>query len=300
MFSFSLNQTGIRFDNRKIDTKTTQGIPSFNNTYNGITFSGGMVYKKDKTKFRANISSGFRAPNTSELLSDGVHEGTNRYEKGNVNLTNENATQIDFSFDYKSEHFQFSINPFYNSIKNYIFLSPTNAVINDNPVFEYLQKDAYLYGGEVGIHYHPHKIHWLHIESNTSTVIAQDGDKDPLPLIPQTKLNTTLSAEFSKNKKVGVTNIYLQHIYKFKQNRIGDFETNTSDYNLINIGLNIEIKTKDNPIEISTGIKNAFNTKYIDHLSRFKKLNIPNPGINFYIGLKVILNRNLKNNEKTG
>ncbi len=141
-------QGGIRVDNRLIDTKRMEiddsSFPAFNNSYNGITFSSGAVYKIKKTKFRVNISSGFRAPNTSELLSDGVHEGTNRYEKGNTILTNENATQIDFSFDYLDEHFSFSINPFYNYIKNYIFLSPTEMIIDNNPVFEYLQiQDCY-------------------------------------------------------------------------------------------------------------------------------------------------------------
>jgi len=288
-------QTGLRFDNRNIDTRTTQNIASFSNSYNGITFSGGLVYKKGKSKYRANISSGFRSPNTSELLSDGVHEGTNRYEMGNRNLTNENATQIDFSIDYKDEHFQFSINPFYNYIKDYIFLSPTNNDLNGSPVFEYLQKDARLFGGEIGIHYHPHKIHWLHFESNTSTVFAEDKSKKTLPLIPQSKLNSTVSAEFSQKGRFNLSNIYFQHVYKFRQNRIGDFETTTGAYNLINLGLNMTVKTKNTPVEILVGIKNVFNTKYIDHLSRFKKLNIPNQGRNFHIGLKVILNKNINN-----
>lgn len=291
-------QGGIRADYRQIDTKQMEtddsSFPSFDNSYNGITFSSGAVYTLKKTKFRTNISSGFRAPNTSELLSDGVHEGTNRYEKGNTNLNNENAIQIDFSFDYQDEHFSFSVNPFYNAIQNYIFLSPTETVIDNSPVFEYLQTNTFLYGGELGFHYHPHKIHWLHLESNLSTVIAEDENKNALPLIPQTKINSTISAEISNKGKVHLKTVFVQHIYKFKQNRTGLFETTTNDYNLINIGLNIKITTNNNPIEITTGIKNLLNTKYIDHLSRFKKLEIPNQGINFYIGIKLKLNIELE------
>ena len=143
------------------------------------------------------------------------------------------------------------------------------------------------------------KIHWLHLESNLSTVIAEDKNGNSLPLIPQTKLNSTVKAEISNkgnsNKgKVKLKNVFVQHIYKFQQNRTGLFETATNSYNLINIGLNFEISTKNKPLEITTGIKNVFNTKYIDHLSRFKTLEIPNQGINFYIGLKVKLNKELK------
>ncbi|MEE9350351.1 MAG: TonB-dependent receptor [Flavobacteriaceae bacterium] len=291
-------QGGIRADFREIDTKemvTDDGnFPALKKSYSGLTFSGGTVYKLKKMKFRANISSGFRAPNTTELLSDGVHHGTNRYIKGDTNLTNENATQIDFSFDYQNEHLSFSINPFYNTIQNYIFLSPTETVIDNSSVFEYLQTNAFLYGGELGFHYHPHNIHWLHLESNLSTVITEDKNGNSLPLIPQTKLNSTVSAEISHKGKVQLKKVFIQNIYKFQQNRTGLFETTTNDYNLINIGLKLEVSTKNNPLEIVTGIKNIFNTKYIDHLSRFKTLEIPNQGINYYIGMKVKLNKKLK------
>jgi len=286
-------QAGLRFDNRKVNTKTTGNIIAFENSYNGTNFSFGAVYKQENTKFRANISSGFRAPNTSELLSDGVHEGTNRYEKGNRDLTNENATQIDFSFDYSEEHFKFSVNPFYNYIKNYIFLVPTGNTIDNNPEFEYLQTNAFLYGGEMGIHYHPHYLHWLHYESTISTVFAEDTDKNSLPLIPQTKINTRLNAEFFANKKWSFTSVYFQHIYKFKQPKISIFETETKDYQLINLGTTIEIQTKKNPIKINTGIKNVLNTKFTDHLSRFKNLGIQNQGINFYFGVQFNLSNNL-------
>lgn len=291
-------QSGIRVDYRQIDTKemvTDEGnFRALKNTYTGFTFSSGAVYQMNKTKFRANISSGFRAPNTSELLSDGVHEGTNRYEKGNPNLKNENAIQIDFSFDYQDEHFSLSINPFYNSIQNYIFLSPTNLIIDNSSVFEYSQTNAFLYGGELVLHYHPHKIHWLHLESNLSTVFAEDENRNALSLIPQTKINSTINVEIDHKGKIQFKNVFLQYHYKFQQNRTALFETPTNDYSLINMGLNLEILTKNTPIEITSGIKNLLNTQYTDHLSRFKNLKIPNQGINFYIGLKIKLNEKLQ------
>jgi len=288
-------QTGIRFDNRKIDTQLTDNIPAFNDSYQGVTFSGGGVYKTGKSKIRFNVSSGFRAPSTSELLSDGVHEGTVRYEKGNTHLTHENATQFDFTYTYTTEHLKFSVNPFYNSIKNYIYLSPTNAVIDGNKVYQYLQKDAFLYGGEMGVHYHPHQLHWLHLESNLSTVFAEDKNKNALPIIPQTKLSSTVSAEFKQQQKFNISNIFIQHVYKFKQTKVGQFETQTPSYQIVNAGVSVNLKNNRTPITLSTGVNNILNTQYIDHLSRFKTLDIPNPGINFFINLKINLNGKLKN-----
>lgn len=282
-------QAGVRIDQRTLDTDNMvtdeSTFEALNETYSGLSFSGGLVYDFDKIQLRANIASGFRAPNTSELLSDGSHGGTNRYEKGNRELTNETAIQVDFSVGYKNEHFEIEINPFINSIDNYIYIAPTDEVIEELPVFQYVQKDAILYGGELGVHYHPHKIHWLHIESDLSTVLAEDRSGNALPLIPQTNLNTLLRAEINGKGTVRMKSVFVQYLYKFDQNRVSDLETQTAAYGLTNVGITLEAFDKQKPLDIELGVKNVFNRQYIDHLSRFKTLDIPNIGINFYMGL---------------
>ena len=290
-------QGGFRVDSRRINTvlmnSEEHNFPSLQKQYDGITFSSGGIYTLKNIKLRANISSGFRAPNTSELLSNGVHEGTNRFEKGNSELKSEKATQVDFSISYQNNHFKFSINPFYNRIKNYIYLSPTGNSITNNPVYDYLQTDAFLYGGELGFHYHPHTIHWLHIESNLATVFAEDSHNNALPLIPHTTISTTLSAEFKSNSKLNLKNIFIKNEYKLKQHNIGIFETQSPSYNLMHIGCQLALNTKNKPIAIKLGIKNIFNTTYIDHLSRFKEMDIPNQGINYYLGLRFNLSKSI-------
>ncbi|PCI04881.1 MAG: TonB-dependent receptor [Flavobacteriaceae bacterium] len=290
-------QGGIRVDSRRLSTSKMStddtSFPAIKKQYSGVTFSLGGIYTLKNLKLRGNISSGFRAPNSSELLSNGVHEGSNRFEKGNSYLKSEKAIQIDFSATYQNEHFKFSINPFYNRINNYIYLAPTGNSINMNPVYEYLQTNAFLYGGELGFHYHPHSIHWLHVASNLSAVYAEDSNNNALPLIPQTTINTTLSAEFKGNSTLVLKNIFIKHQYKFKQDKIGIFETISPNYNLLDIGCQLAIHTKNKPVEIKLGVKNVFNKSYIDHLSRFKEMAIPNQGINYYLGLKFNLQKSI-------
>lgn len=284
-------QLGLRGDQRRIRTEEyiedDAVFPTLNKTFGNGNYSIGGVYNKERMDFRLNVASGFRAPNTSELLSNGVHEGTQHYEIGNADLKSENATQVDFTFDYHAEHVSFSINPFFNYINNYIFLAPVDSIIDGFPVYVYSQTKARLYGGETGVHYHPHNLHWLHIEGDISTVFAEDNHGNPLPLIPATRFNGMLKAQFSKTGSVKIKDVFLQYVYKFAQNRISEFETKTPGYSLVHIGTNIDILTKGRPIQISTGIKNLLNTKYVDHLSRFKTMDIPDPGINFYFGIKV-------------
>jgi len=57
-------------------------------------------------------------------------------------------------------------------------------------------------------------------------------------------------------------------------------------YQLVHAGLDFQWQPGRIPIEWSVGAKNIFNTRYIDHLSRFKVLGIPAPGINFFLRAK--------------
>jgi iron complex outermembrane receptor protein len=114
---------------------------------------------------RLNLASGFRAPNL-ELTSNGVHEGTNRYEIGNSDLKTEQNVQSDINLEYNNSHFEFFVNGFYNHINNYIYTSPTGRIQDNNDVFSYIQNNAKLYGGEIGLHFHPHPLDWLHYETS--------------------------------------------------------------------------------------------------------------------------------------
>jgi iron complex outermembrane receptor protein len=281
---------GVRFDNRNISTTEMQTpntyFPKLKRDFYNFNYAIGSSYRIKKTVLRLNVASGFRAPNTSELLSNGVHEGTLRYEIGYNNLKSERATQVDFSVNYEQEHFSFYINPFFNHINNYIFLSPSDSVNNSLPVFYYRQTEANLFGGEVGFHWHPHPIDWLHIESNYSAVFAADKSWNALPLIPANKIQTTVKGEFKTKGKVKIESVFIEYIYRFSQTRIATYETSTPGYHLLNAGLVFQINSKNNNFEITAGVKNILNTKYTEHLSRFKQLGISNPGLNAYLGLR--------------
>ena len=82
-------QLGLRYDNRAI--KVVDGLQKKYNSFNGA-----LGIKTNITKHlssRLNLATGFRAPNLAELTSYGVHEGTNRFEIGSDNLTNEQNIQ---------------------------------------------------------------------------------------------------------------------------------------------------------------------------------------------------------------
>ena len=285
-------QAGLRFDNRKITTQA-QGIAGEEGSFQAIdksfdSFNASLGYKtnlKEDLTLRLNLASGFRSPNLAELTSNGVHEGTNRYEIGNRDLKTEQNVQTDLNLEYKNSHFEFFLNGFYNHVNNYIYTSPAGTVIANNAVFDYIQNNAKLYGGEIGLHFHPHPLDWLHFDSSFETVTGQKQNGDYLPLIPANNWNNTIRTEFKIKKWMSDGFASLNVSNTFNQNNVSGFETKSNGYTLVNLGIGGKITIRKTVFEVNLNGNNLFNKTYIAHLSRLKTDGIPNIGRNFVLGV---------------
>ena len=290
-------QGGIRYDHRNLSSSSFEKEdPSFpsqeilidgiDRSFSNFTFSLG--YKTlffDKITTRINMASGFRAPNLAELTSFGVHHGSNRFEIGNPDLESEQNFQIDLSLEYGNRHFEMFANGFYNKLNNYIFASPTGEVIEDNQVFEYVQNDANLYGGEFGIHFHPHPFDWLHLESSYELVIGEQENGDDLPLIPANKWANTIRVEIKGTETFN--DIYTALVLDsfMEQDKVSLNETITPAYNLLNLRMGANLSFEKINIGINLSFNNILDETYISHLSVLKTDLIPNPGRNVVLGL---------------
>jgi len=277
-------QFGLRYDYRNIN------ITDLNNKHFN-SFNGAIGFKTDissKITSRINVASGFRAPNLAELTSDGEHEGSNRYEIGDINLTNEQNVQLDLNLNYKSEHFEFFINGFYNSINDYIYIAPSSNFIEDAQVFNYKQENATLYGGELGIHLHPHPLDWIHINSSLETVTGKLTNGTYLPLIPANSIHTNLTFTIFKKPTLN-TNAFISFKNVFRQQNISNSETASKNYDLVNLGVKSEFKTSKIIYNFNLGVNNLFDKQYVNHLSRLKSDSIFNQGRNVILGLTVKL-----------
>ncbi len=287
-------QAGIRFDSRKIESEAarnpmdTDFIPALSKTFTSFTAAlGAKVDLFQNFSTRINLARGFRAPNLAELTSNGIHEGTNRYEKGNAELTNEQNFQADLSFEFRNEHIEFFANGFYNAVNDYIFLSPTNQIIEDAQVFDYLQSDAALYGGEFGFHLHPHPWDWLHFESSFETVTGKLNTDKYLPLIPANSLRNTFRVELNdgKTRKKSFAFITLENT--FDQKNVSDFETRTGGYSLLSAGVESSFQLQKTVLKLAVNGTNLTDKEYVSHLSRFKPDGIFNIGRSVNVNLKI-------------
>jgi iron complex outermembrane receptor protein len=298
---------GARYDVRRISAQnlyldgseqptapTTPGaetkFPGFLSTFNNYSGSLGAAYNlSDRLTVKANISRGFRAPNIAELGANGVHEGTIRYEVGQPSLKAETSLQVDAGVSYTSDHVRFTIDAFENSISNYIFArrvlnrAGTDSLVSTGPaigLFNYVQGQARLLGGEVTLDFHPHPLDWLHFENSFAMVRARQFDvpaaQQYLPFIPADRLQSELRGNFRRQGK-RLTNVYarFQLEQTFAQNRFfGAFDTETATpaYTLFNAGVGTDVADTKGRTRFSLYItaNNLFDVAYQSHLSRLK------------------------------
>jgi iron complex outermembrane receptor protein len=248
--------------------------------FSNLSASAGFTYEFSKyVSSKLNISRGFRAPNVSELSSNGKHEGTLRYEYGNYSLQSETSLQIDGSV-------------FQNSIDNYIYTKKLMASdgISDSipdptdpvPAYQYIQGKAQLRGGELMVDIHPHPLDWLHFENSFSFVQGLNTSEQKidsakyLPFIPAARIQSELRANMKKINTWLTDGFFkIEYTQFLEQNKVlleNGTETPTAAYALWNIGLGTKVITKKGADLFSFyfSVNNVFDKAYQNHLSRLK------------------------------
>lgn len=269
---------GLRYDHRHLDFNSRN--------FSGLTGSIGAVWNaSEHLNLRLNLARGFRAPNMSELGSDGVHEGTLRYEIGNPDLKPEYSWQADLGLDFTSQYVSAQLALFANRIENYIFSQRIDLVMEEGfRTYEYTQGDARLLGFEAGVDFHP--IHCIHFQNTFSYVDAQqmhaNDDAKYLPMTPAPRWTSELKYELSHHGHKTLNNAYValgldcnlaqNHYYK-----VDDTETRTPGYTLLSLSAGTDLNIhKKKVAEIYVTVDNLLNTAYQNHLSRLKYCDVNN------------------------
>ncbi|HET9057725.1 MAG TPA: TonB-dependent receptor [Chitinophagaceae bacterium] len=310
---------GLRFDFRNVSGKKTkegtqEKFASFTKDFSNVSGSAGLSYEASKNiLIRFNAARGYRAPSLPELSSNGVHEGTYRYEYGNLNLKSESSVQLDAGFEANYDHISVQVNIYNNNIRNFIFYQKLESVFGgdsliDNAIaFKFQQQKANLAGVEMNLDIHPHPFDWLHFENTFSIVNGRfnksiEGTKN-IPLIPSARLISQVRGDFlRKGKFIRNLSISAELDNTVKQNKpftAFNTETITKGYSLINTGINAELVNKNKTIcSFSFHVINLTDVAYQSHLSRLKytaenlatgRIGVFNMGRNFSVKVNIPL-----------
>lgn len=287
-------QTGF---GKQVNAATAGGhlqFPSFSKNYYGVSGSLGLTYNiSEKLLIKANIARGYRAPNITEIGSNGLDPGAHIVYLGNRTFKPEFNLQEDIGLIAYLKDADISLELFNNNIQNYIYQSRLTDA-NGNPVvivpgnltYQYQQSKARLYGAEVTVNLHPAAIKWLSFNNSMAYVVglnqnkellAKHGDKAKyLPFIPPLQIRSELKATaqkaigFLSKPYVKVDAVIFADQHKFYG--LDDTETFTKGYTLINGGVGSTIVSRKNKtlFDVFIQVDNLFNTAYQSNLNRLK------------------------------
>ncbi len=268
---------------------------AINDDYFNVSGSIGMNRELgSKGELRLNVGKSFRVPYPNETSSNGVHHGTFRHEVGNPDLKTEHGYQLDLSTDWKWDRVSVNVAGFFNMFQNYIYLSPSarfSSLPEAGQLFEYKQHNVVYTGGELNWSYRPFKFLEL---SQAYEYVWNYNLETGLPL-PFTPPGSILSEVRLRTEQIWVFHnayLFINDHYVFAQNRVDRNEPQTPDYNLINAGLGFNLKLSDkerfvSSLQIRFSVQNITDQKYLNHLSRYRWINVPEQGRNFVLTLKV-------------
>jgi iron complex outermembrane receptor protein len=302
-FKYAVIEGGIRYDYKIIETLPTGVLNSgsaynpgvniipVNNNYNTVNGAlGASIFDTKHVNIKLNASSGYRGPNLAELSSNGLHEGSLRYELGNVNLKLEQNICTDVYAEYYNNQFTLFGAAYINHFFNYIYLQPSNDDYLGFRIYNYVQKDATLKGAEGGIKIHPSNLKFLLIQSTYSGIVGKTNNNEYLPFIPAQKINNEIKIKSDKIGKLSNSFMLVGYTYVWAQNTPNQFETSTKGYDLVNASIGTELHGVKNNFIISLCGNNLLNKAYYDHLSRFKYFGIYNIGRSISLNLKFQFN----------
>jgi iron complex outermembrane recepter protein len=239
---------------------------------------------------KINLSKSFRIPNPAELLINGIHHGTFRHEQGDPTLRPENGYQADVILVKEGPTSYFKISPYFNYFNGFIYLRPTAAfstLPDGAQVYRYSQNDAIFTGVECFAEYHPIKS--LHLELTADYVHSYNIQTQlGLPFTPPLRVRCNFQFEaprdnhFLSDFYCGATSTWVS-----SQKNIDRNEKSTVAYFLMDAFAGASFKVCREKVELKFSAFNIFDIQYINHLSIYKLLNLPEQGRNFNLILRI-------------
>ncbi len=256
-------------------------------TFHTLNWSLGTNRTLGKTEIKFNLGTSFRMPLAKELAANGVNYHYFRYEKGNSDLSPERSYQADLGFFRKTEALEIEFTPFYNYFPNYIYLNPTAG--HDylygagNQVFEYRQSRVMRYGAEALIRYRFGKSWSAEVNGDYLYNRQLSGDKTGfnLPFSPPPSGLGSLTWQPGKS----YLTVNIRHA--LKQARIVPPEKVTPAYTLWGLSAGTEFPVGGRPWSLSLQINNLMDTRYLNHTSFYRLIDLPETGRNITVHLKI-------------
>jgi iron complex outermembrane receptor protein len=283
---------GARYEYRRltVDDDADIGVTAQTRHWHSVTGNLGVLYRVARpVAVVLNVGRGFRAPSSFDLFSNGVHEGTIAFERGDPNLRNEKSLNADLALRVLGSNVVAELGGFVNAIQDYIFTIPTTETDPESgfEIFDVAQGNALLAGFELSLDYHVTS--FLHLHTTGDYVRGQNTSLDqPLPAMPPLRATYALRLE-GQAGPLPDAYLSISGETNARQTRLGSAEAaffaqafdgagyRSTGYSLANLGAGFALPTPGWRMRLDFQLRNALNTTYANFLSRIKT-NAPDPG----------------------
>lgn len=277
-------------------------LRSQNSNGQKINFAAKAGIKYEHGRWRSSLfaSRSGRILNMAELASNGMHHGAFRFERGNTALKPESGLQLNWTVNRKSPRWELNAEMYYHYFFNFVYLAPsgrfatleTNGEIYPFPepgqVYEYRQSPVLHYGGEGWLRYRI--LFNVFVEGGGDYVYLRNNENSqPLPFTPPASV--FLKTKIYYNRSTG--NRGFDHFrfevtgrHVLSQNQVAINELPTPGYFLLRASMSMNYGKKWNVLV--TG-QNLLNRTYLSHLSRYRLINVPEPGRNIILKIRFTL-----------
>jgi iron complex outermembrane receptor protein len=283
---------GARYDYRRltVEDDAELGVVAQRRTYNSVTGNVGLLYRvADPVALVLNLGRGYRSPTAFDLFSNGVHEGTVRFERGDSTLRNETSVNTDLALRIQTSDVNAEIGAFANYIDDFIFPDPSGEIDPESgfQIFDITQGNARLTGFEAAAEYHPTT--FLHLRATADYTRGQNTTTEtPLPFIPAFRATYSLRLEAGPTGAVQHSYLSIGGESNARQTRLDPEDFAPAGYTLIHLGAGFTVPAGRTAFALDLQLRNLFDTEYASFLSRYKTYAL-DPGRNFVVQVSAAL-----------
>lgn len=260
-----------------------QRSSELNRNFNDYSFSLGITWQlDDRQLLKANVGRSFRLPGANELTANGMHHGTFRHEQGDASLDSEKGWQLDASYLYEGDRVRVQLSPFISLFDNYIYLRPTgewSVLPHTGQIYRFTGAKALFAGGELSLG--ARLVGHLYYELKGECVYTRNRDESTaLSFSPPASCRNILAWR-AKNFSVQAEYQYID-----SQHRVSKNEDTTPGANLIHAMADFRFPVNGTDVSVTLSVHNLFDRRYYNHLSFYRKVEIPEPGRSFQLFIK--------------
>ena len=254
---------GVRADAQRLSAERDDSLGVVAQDRNAQAWSGnaGVVFTPATAlSLTLNLGRAWRAPTLFELFANGPHIGEARYELGDSTLKPEVGGDVDLGLRWNDRRVRFEVSAYYNRMSDYIYVTPTAGTIESLPVYQYVQADAELLGGEALVEAEIAQgfVARGRFEAVRGTNLSAS---EPLPLMPPRRVTLGLGWRDRVNVEIDAF---------ATPTRLNPLDIPTDGYTLLNLGGGTNLRLFGRDMRLDIGLRNALNARYKSFLSRYK------------------------------